>query len=110
MVPTALGMTYDQAALAAGDSRSFFIYSAARAAAQTGLVLTGVIWYGLFGAIVAMGISSLVTYPVLVWLARRHRVWDPLHDLGFALLAGGFCALALWLHWDLVTGLIGVMS
>jgi len=110
MVPAALGMTYDQAALAAGDSRTFFVYSAARAAAQIGLILVGVTWYGLFGAIAAIGLTSLVTYPVLIWLARRHHVWDPLHDLGFGLLAGGFCALALWLHRDEVAGLIGVIS
>ncbi|MDX2484290.1 MAG: oligosaccharide flippase family protein [Pseudodonghicola sp.] len=110
LAPTALGMTYDLAALAAGDSRSYFIYSSARAAAQIGLILTGVIWYGLFGAILAMGLTSLVTYPILVWLARRHRVWDPLLDLVFWSLTGLLCALALWVHWDEVIGLIGVIS
>lgn len=110
MAPSALAMTYEQAPLAAGDSRSYFIFSTARAVTQIGLILTGVIWYGLFGAILAMGLTSLLTYPVLVWLARRHRVWDPLLDLVFAIVTGTLCGLALWLHWDEVAGLIGVIS
>ncbi|MDK3019178.1 oligosaccharide flippase family protein [Pseudodonghicola flavimaris] len=102
LIPSALGMTYDQAALAAGDSRSFFIYSAVRAVAQVSLILAGVIWFGLFGAITAMALAQMVTYPALVWLARRHRVWDPLTDLGFWTLTLAGCAFALWLHWPLV--------
>lgn len=105
LIPSALGMTYDQAALAAGDSRSFFVYSAVRAVAQVGLILLGVLWYGLFGAIVAMALAQIVAYPVLVWLARRHRVWDPTTDLGFVLIAGAGCAFALWLHWPLLAEL-----
>ncbi|MGD9864182.1 MAG: oligosaccharide flippase family protein [Pseudodonghicola sp.] len=107
MVPSALGMTYDQAPLAAGDSRSYFVYSAVRAIAQVGLILLGVVWYGLFGAIVAMALAQIVAYPALVWLARRHRVWDPLTDLGFALIGGAGCAFALWLHWPLIAELPG---
>ena len=110
MAPSALALTYEQAPLAAGDSRSYFIFSTARAAVQIGLILTGVIWYGLFGAIVAIGLTSLITYPMLVWLARRQQVWDPLFDLIFAVATGALCALALWIHWDEVVGLIGVMS
>lgn len=110
MVPATLSMTYDQAALAAGDSRSYFIYALVRAATQTGLILTGISWYGLFGAIAAIGLTHIVTYPALVWLARRHRVWDPVADLCFAVPAGALCALALHLHWPKVAALIGVLS
>ena len=110
MAPSVLGMTYDQAPLAAGDSRSFFVYSAARAIMQIGLILLGVAWYGLFGAIAAIGVTHVLTYPVVVWLARRHRVWDPLHDLVFAVSTGALCALALWLHWDAVARLFDVIA
>ncbi len=110
MVPAALSMTYDQAALAAGDSRSYFIYSLVRAAAQIGLILVGILWYGLFGAIAAIGLTHVVTYPALVWLARRHRVWDPIADLAFTVIAGAFCALALYLHWPGMSELIGLSS
>lgn len=110
MVPAVLSMTYDQAALAAGDSRSFFLYSLVRATTQTGLILAGTLSYGLFGAIAAIGLTPVVTYPALAWLARRHRVWDPLADLAFAVLAGALCALALYLHWPGVSALIGLSS
>lgn len=109
LVPAAIGLTYDQAALAAGDSQSFFVYSAVRATSQVTLILTGVIWFGLFGAITAMAVTTVISYPVLVWLARRHKVWDPLHDLSFAVLGGGFCIAALRLNWDQIAGLMTVM-
>lgn len=106
LIPAIIGMTYDQAALAAGDSRSFFAFSAIRAAVQVTLLLAGVIQFGLVGAIAALGLAGVLVHPVLIWLARRHGVWDPLHDLGFALVGGGLAGLALWLHWEAIARLV----
>src|SRR5690606_28469559 len=101
-----LSLTYDQAALAAGDSRRFFVFSCARAVLQVGFMLIGVSIYGLIGALVALSLSSLLTHPVAVWLARHHGVWDAVHDgvlFGFgAVVAAG----ALWLHWGAITAMI----
>ncbi len=105
LIPAVIGMSYDQAALAAGDSRSFFAFSAIRAVVQVTLLLLGVVQFGLIGAIGAVGLAGVLVHPVLVWLALRHGVWDPLHDLGFALLAGALGGAALWLHWDAISGL-----
>lgn len=102
LAPAVIVMTYDQAALAAGDSKSFFWVSAIRAVSQTLLFLGGVVWFGLPGGIAAMGIALLVTYPAIVAIARAHKVWDPLHDVvatGLTLLVGSY---ALWVHWDRV--------
>ncbi|MEM6305531.1 MAG: oligosaccharide flippase family protein [Pseudomonadota bacterium] len=102
MIPQAIGLTYDQAALAAGDSRRFFIYSALRSALQVGLLLAGVALAGLLGAIIGMGIAMAAAHLVLIWLARVHGVWDAWHDaiwLAVGLVAG---STALWLHWDAV--------
>jgi hypothetical protein len=52
----------------------------------------------------------LAAYPVLIWLARRHHVWDPLHDLGFAALCTGLGAGAVWLHWPRIAGLLALSS
>ncbi|MGR3761780.1 oligosaccharide flippase family protein [Roseobacteraceae bacterium NS-SX3] len=109
LAPVVITMTYDQAALAAGDSRSFFLFSATRAGLQTGLFLAGVIWFGLPGGIVALGLSMLAAYPVLVWLACKHQVWDPAHDAGFALLASVAGGGALWWHWPRVAGMIAAL-
>lgn len=106
LAPAAIVMTYDQAALAAGDSRGYFLYSAARATAQVALILAGVIHFGLAGAIVAMGLSVLMVYPVLVWLSVKHRVWDRLHDLGFGLFAGIMVLAAVRIHWQAIAAMI----
>ncbi len=105
LIPAVIGMTYDQAALAAGDSRSFFVFSAIRAVVQMTLLILGVTHFGLIGAIAAMGLAGVLVHPVMIWLALRHQVWDPLHDLGFALLGSIVAGLALWLHWQAITQL-----
>lgn len=76
-------ITYDRAALAAGDSRNFFIAMSLRAALQVGGLVAGTALAGLAGAIVGQGIAALLGYPVVVLLAHRHGVHDPRHDLLF---------------------------
>lgn len=105
MIPQVVGMTYDQAALAAGDSRRFFVFSGSRAILQILFLLVGITQFGLLGALVGLGLSILPVHPILVWLARKHDAWDPVHDaLAFA-VGAGVIALALWLHWDVVMAL-----
>ena len=106
LVPAVITMTYDQAALAAGDSRSFFVFTASRALLQTGLFLLATLWFGLPGGIVAMGGGMLVAYPVLIWLARRHQAWDPVHDLLFAILAGICGTGAIYWHFGRIQTLV----
>ncbi|SCZ50722.1 Membrane protein involved in the export of O-antigen and teichoic acid [Epibacterium ulvae] len=101
--PAVIVMTYDQAALAAGDSRLFFILNATRAIAQTMLFLVGVLWLGLPGGILALGAAMIFAYPVIVYLARKHNVWDPVHDACFLLLSALVALIVLRLHWDSVT-------
>ena len=110
LAPAVITMTYDQAALAAGDSRGFFVFSAARACLQTGLFLGGVAWFGLAGGIVALGLAMLAAYPVLVRLARRHHVWDPVHDAGYALLSVVAGGAALSWHWAEVTEMAAALG
>lgn len=86
-MPQALVATYDQAALAAGDSRGFFTVSAIRAGAQTALFLAGAEWAGLPGALAGQALAGVLSAPASLWLARRHGVQDPRHDILFAALA-----------------------
>lgn len=85
-----IGLTYDQAALAAGDSRSFFWVMALRALVQTAFFLTGLMLGGLQGALIGQALAALAVHPAIIWLARRHGVWDPRHDLCAAALAAVF--------------------
>lgn len=110
LIPAVITMTYDQAALAAGDSRSFFVFTASRALLQTTLFLFATMAYGLAGGIVTLGLSMLLAYPILIWLAQKHQVWDPLHDAFFALLSGliGFGAV-LW-HQEALRELVQTLA
>ncbi len=97
-VPIVIGLSYEHAALAAGDSRGYFWLAFLRALTQVLFLMIGALLDGLQGALIGMGLAALVIYPVIVWLARRHRVWDPLHDLVYAVVAGALALLALWLN------------
>ena len=94
-------LTYDQAALASGDSRGFFVASAAKAGLQTAGFLIGALYLGLGGAMLGQALAMLLYVPVIARLAWRHRVWDARHDavfLGLALMLGGFVVWVNWAH------------
>ena len=92
-------LTYDQAALARGDSRGFFVVSAAKAVLQTLGFLIGAQVMGLGGAMLGQAIGMLLYMPVIARLAFRHGVWDARHDLIYLGVALGLGMLALWLNW-----------
>lgn len=108
LFPSIIGLTYDQAALAAGNSQGFFFYTAARAVTQVVLLLAGVAAFGLVGAIAALGLSMVLVYPVLIRLALRHHVWDARHDLVFSAAGMAASVLALWINWDRVSELMAL--
>ncbi len=99
-VPQIIALTYDQAALAAGDSRRFFVLAMTRAVIMLGAMLFALETYGLIGALFSIGIAMVLIYPVVVWLARRMGAWDPVHDLVFALIGALLVSLALFVNWD----------
>ena len=107
-IPQAIGLTYDYAALAAGESRRFFFLMAPKAVAQTGLLLLGAWAFGLAGALAGQALATLLTYPLVARLARRYGAWDPLHDLVFGVLGLGLGALAVALHWSEIARLATV--
>lgn len=104
-LPQVIGLSYDQAALAAGDSRGFFALFAARAAVQLGAFVAGLLLGGLPGALVGQGMAMLAAHGLIIRLARRHRVWDAAHDGGFALVALAGGAAAAWAGRDALAGL-----
>ncbi|WP_300585179.1 oligosaccharide flippase family protein [Marivita sp.] len=104
-MPQILVMTYEQAALSSGDSRRFFVLSAARAVLTLGCLYIGLRFGGLFGALIGQGIAGLAAYPFVVWLARHARAWDPKHDVVYACVAAAIIVSALWFNFDAVAEL-----
>lgn len=104
-IPVVIGLTYDQSALAAGDSRGFFILSATKAAFLLSGLLVGLQMAGLLGALIGQGVAHLAAYPVLVWLARRSGAWDALHDASFAIAGIAVATVAIWWNWEALASL-----
>lgn len=99
-MPMVLGMTYDQSALAAGDSRNYFLLIAAKATVQTLAFLIGVQMAGLHGALLGQGLALAAVHPFIIWLAVKHKAWDAKHDAVFGVLTVALIAAAIWLNWD----------
>ncbi len=99
-LPQVIGMTYDQSALAAGDSRNYFLVMALRAALQSLFFWVGAAQFGLMGALIGQFAALFLAHGAIVWLARRHRAWDGWHDLLFGTLAAAILALILSLNWE----------
>ncbi|MHA7875723.1 oligosaccharide flippase family protein [Roseivivax sp.] len=104
-IPHILTLTYDPAALARGDSRSFCLLMAGRAVAVLGAVALGLELAGLPGAIVGQGVAGVLIYPGEVWLSRRAGAWDPLHDATFGTLGLAVGAGVIWLHGPAIAAL-----
>lgn len=106
MMPQLVSIAYDRAALAAGNSRGFFLVNGLRA----GLIMALLVWlvplWGIPGAAAALLGATVLSYPAQIWLARQHGAWDPLHDLGAALLILLTCLAALLLHGELLYGFL----
>lgn len=95
-MPALLILGCDQAALASGDSRRFFWFTAMRAATVTGGLLLGWQMGGLPGAIIGQGLGNAAAYPALAWLLRRHGAWDWRLDAAFGLIWIIAAPAALW--------------
>lgn len=98
-IPQLIVLSYDQAALAAGDSRQFFVVTLIRAVLFIALFLPGVHFGGIAGGLLGQALAAILSYPAIVWLARRHGAWDPAHDAVFAGL-GLAVAAALMIFLD----------
>lgn len=98
IIPT----SYDAAALAAGDSKAYFIVQLGRALIYTSLILAGSWLNGLAGLLAGQALAPLLSYPLMIWLSRRQGAWDPRHDLLALLIALSGAAVVLGMHGDLI--------
>lgn len=104
-MPQLITQTYDQIALAVGDSRIFCVVSVIRGLLMLASVSIGAALLGLTGAILGQAVAYLLSYPIIAWLARRYGAWDGTHDAVMAAIALIGAGLALWLHADAIAAL-----
>lgn len=104
-LPVIVALTYDQAAVAAGDSKDFFVLQSARAICMVIGLFVGVSYGGVLGALIGKGLAMIAVYPVVVWLARRAGAWDPKHDMVAAIAALVIAATALGVNADAILAL-----
>lgn len=97
-MPETIGITYDQSALAAGDSRRYFWLQALKAGVQTLAFFFGIYHGGLGGALLAQGLALVALHPAIIMLARAHKAWDPVNDIVLFALALLLLALAIWVN------------
>ncbi|KQI73345.1 polysaccharide biosynthesis protein [Loktanella sp. 5RATIMAR09] len=97
--PLAIGLTYDSAALAVGNSKAYALLSFTKASLALLGLFIGVSLGGLVGALVGQFLGMIAFYPFLAWLSVRLGTWDPLHDGGFTILGAAIMACAFWIHW-----------
>lgn len=95
-IPQLIVLSYDQAALAAGDSRRFFFVTLLRAVLFISFFLAGVHFHGIAGGLAGQAAAAFASYPAVVWLARRYGAWDPVHDAIFAFT--GFATAMIFLQ------------
>lgn len=99
---------YDGAYFAHGDSRSHFRLSMVMATVQTAMMVPGIWYFGIFGALLAPGLAVIVVYPYLATIMRRYNAWDPAADLTAALATVAAVLLACWFWRDAMTALFAM--
>lgn len=102
MLPRLITMSYERMPLASGHSGRFAFMTVTRSLVQLGLLIVGVIKFGVLGAILAPPIAVLLTYPLQIRINWPYRGWHAFHDAVFA--GGGVCIIAgvLWLRWPVL--------
>jgi len=97
-MPGLITQTYPALLLAAGQSGRFALTITARAIVNTALLLWAIPIFGVAGVPLALFVSSIVTYPLIIYLVAPLRGWHPRHDAGFAICIAILVAVVTWLH------------
>lgn len=91
MMPSMILISYYRLPMSVGNSKRFAIITLCLAFIQLGAMVLGATNFGLGGVAIAPGVASVLFYPVLIWLIRPYKGWDPVHDACYFSLV---CALA----------------
>jgi O-antigen/teichoic acid export membrane protein len=98
ILPGILVASYDNLLISVGNSKDFTLLLLFMATTQTLALYIGITRFGMIGAVTAPILAQLLAYPLLVWMIRRYKAWDPMHDLIFAGIAIAGASLVLWVN------------
>lgn len=104
-LPMLITHSYFKLPLASGQSGRYATMMITSALTQMTLLLILVPTYGLLGAAASPGLAAILTYPLLIWIIRPFKGWDPVHDTVFALAWLAIGAVAFWINWDVIVPL-----
>ncbi len=102
VIPEVITQSYIRLPLASGKSAQFAFYQITLAGVRFLLLILLVPLYGIVGAVITAALSTLLLYPLLLYLIRPYKAWDPVHDSLFLILWGLLSAGVLWYHWALL--------
>ena len=105
-LPQLITLSYERLPLSAGKSGRYAFFMISRASLLLAITIYGVMHYGLLGAIVAPLFAWALIYPVLVWVCRPFKGWDPLHDVLYTAVVAAMMAGLLWFHWETIQPLL----
>lgn len=106
-LPGIIVQSYISLILAAGQSGRYAVVSTTRAIANTGLMLWAIPQYGVAGVPLALCLSAVITYPLVIAMIRPLKGWDPRHDVVFGGLAVALTAVLVWLHPEITSAFAG---
>jgi len=90
---------YDGSYLGSGDSKQHFYLISAQAAVQVVTSFLLISRFGILGAIFAVGLTMLLSYPLRARAVHRYDAWDPKADLVTVVLGWGCAVLSVWIWW-----------
>lgn len=105
-LPTSITNSYSNLLLAEGNSKDFAKLIITTAVVKLTVMVVGLMYFGIFGVVIAAAISTILTYPMLVYFLRRYNGWDPRHDVIFAALAVVISIGAYWFNHDVLNEFI----
>ena len=78
-----LSMPYQNAMLAAGDSKAHSVVMGVHASCTVIFMVAGAHVYGIYGMIIGMGLALMISFWVSVFFARRHSLSGIIYDISF---------------------------
>ena len=104
-LPVLIAMSYHNLPIAAGHSGRFAAMVGVLAVCQVTCLLGGVYWFGIGGAALAPGVAAIGFYPVMLYVIRPYRGWDPVHDGAYFAVCLGLFGAVVWLRWHSISDL-----